>query len=358
MSTELVPSPQTAISRDRRATRALPVQQASWVTVQTVAAGLLAVFGLWAVEPSLALSMAIGAGVAVINPRKLWAAPIALAAVIGAGLLFDAVRLPAVLGAGAVAGIMAAWLMPQVAGWWDYVNGSLATAAGASIGLWAATQLIPGGTGAVLGAGLTAALVGLVASQGLVPLALRFDSAYLPSRRQVRKRLTRPYRPPVFKAFDLYEDAVAKQSPDVETRSGLCEVSHWVFRLEMTLQTLDGELSAIDPVEVVHRISNAEAGLDGVDEFTRERRQATIEHLKRLLDHRRAIETERTRTDALVDYALAFLEEARAGLALARKLPGESSPDRLPEVLRRLRESAAEGDARRRTAREMQKMQV
>jgi hypothetical protein len=355
--TELVSSPPTALSRDRSATRALPTQQAAWVAAQTAAAACLALAGLWAVQPELGVSIAIGAGVAAINPRKLWAAPLAVALVVGGGLAFDALRLPAILGAGACAGLVAAWLVPQVTDWLDYVHGALATAAGASIGLWAVTGLLPAGLGTVGVASVTAALVGLVASQGLVPLALRFDAIRLPSRGQVRKALTLPYRSPVFKAFDLYRDAVDKQAPDDETRRGLCEVAHWVFRLQVTLQALDRELETIDVDDVAERIAACEVE-EAVDEFTRERRQATAEHLRRLLEHRKGIEMERTRTDALVGYALAFLEEARAGLALARQLPGETSPDRLPEVLHRLRTHAAEGDARRKTAREMQKMQV
>ena len=138
----------------------------------------------------------------------------------------------------------------------------------------------------------------------------------------------------------------------------MAEVATWVFRLQITLQALDNELSHIDPDQVRARIeSNRNLGPE-VDEFTRERRAATAQHLERLLQHRQAIEIEKSRTDALVDYALAFLEEARAGLAVARELPGETTPERLPEVLRRLRASAQEGDARRRTARELGAIQV
>lgn len=347
------PSPLAA----RTARKALPLQQASWVAAQTAAAGGLALTGLWAAEPNLALSIALGAGVAVIHPRRLWAAPLVVALVVAGGLLAEAIRIPAILGAGAVAGIAAAWLVPQVAGWLDHVNGALATAAAAALGLWAATGLLPGGVGTVLGATLTAALTGLVASQGLVPLALRFDAVHLPSRREVKRVLASRYREPVFKAFALYRESVVRQAPDEQTRRGLAEVALWVFRLQTTLQTLDRDLDAIDPADVARRIAACDAD-DEPDTFTRERRQATADHLRRLLEHRRGLETERTRTGALVDYALAFLEEARAGLALARRLPGESSPDRLPEVLHRLRSHAAEGDARRRTQREMSGLQA
>jgi hypothetical protein len=71
------------------------------------------------------------------------------------------------------------------------------------------------------------------------------------------------------------------------------------------------------------------------------------------MEHRHLIDIERQRTHALVEYALAFLEEVRAGLAVARELPGEAIPERLSEVLGRLRGQAKAGDARRRTAREM-----
>ena len=95
------------------------------------------------------------------------------------------------------------------------------------------------------------------------------------------------------------------------------------------------------------------AKVGGVAAFTLEAAQPPISETVPI-----AIQTERQRTEALVDYALAFLEEARAGLAIARELPGEASPDRLPEVLGRLRDHATEGDVRRRTNREMGKISV
>jgi hypothetical protein len=138
----------------------------------------------------------------------------------------------------------------------------------------------------------------------------------------------------------------------------MAEVATWVFRLQQTLQTLDHELESIDVVEIRQRIAACEDLNETADAFTRERKKATAVHLNRLLDHRKAIEIERGRTEAMVDYALAYLEEARAGLAVARELPGEAVPDRLSEVLDRLRSQAKEGDARRRTAREMSTIQA
>ncbi|MEZ4237499.1 MAG: hypothetical protein R3F59_15405 [Myxococcota bacterium] len=317
-----------------------------------------AVLPVWTMAPELALALALGAGASMVDPRRLWAAPFVVAAVGLAGMLFSLVGWPAVIGAGAAAGAFAVWLFPHRTDWLDVVHGALGSLAGASIGLWVATTLLPASLPVMVSASLTAGLVTLLAAQGLVPVALRFDQApQLPSAREIQKALRIAYRPPVFRALDLYQGAQG-QAPDRDTRRGMAEVATWVFRLQSTLQTLDNELAQIDPDQVAARIAQNRAVDPDADEFTRERRQATAGHLERLLEHRRAIQIERGRTEALVDYALAFLEEARAGLAVARELPGEASPDRLPEVLHRLRASAQEGDARRRTARELGQMQA
>ena len=62
---------------------------------------------------------------------------------------------------------------------------------------------------------------------------------------------------------------------------------------------------------------------------------------------------ERARAESLQTYALAYLEEARAGLAVARLLPGEHTPEALGSVLERLREHAADRSSRRNAAREV-----
>lgn len=355
-----VPGNTTALQPwvERSALDQLPKRQALWVLGSGVVAGLLAMLPLWAFQPELALSVALGAGASFVDPRRLWAAPLVVAAVAFAGFLFTGMGWPAVIGAGAVAGAIATWLFPNRTDALDILHGALGTLAGTSIGLWVATSILPSSLPIFLSASLTAVIVTLIGSQGLLPVALRFDTApQLPTVREIHKALRIPYRPPVFRALDLYQSAQA-QAPDRDTRRGMAEVATWVFRLQVALQTLDTELAHIDPEQVRARIeANRNLGA-GVDEFTRERRAATAQHLERLLEHRAAIEIEKSRTDALVDYALAFLEEARAGLAVARELPGEASPERLPEVLHRLRTSAQEGDARRRTARELGAIQV
>ncbi|MBX2803862.1 MAG: hypothetical protein KTR31_39670 [Myxococcales bacterium] len=336
----------------------LPRRQALWVAGSTATALLTAATSLWTIQPEIALTLTIAVGAALVHPRKLWAAPLVAAGVTLAGLLFFLLQAPAVIGAGAMAGALATWMVPQRTDWVDSLNGALGGLAGSSIGLWVATSLIPAALPVSIAAALTAGTVALVGSQGLLPAALRFDhQPQLPSIREIQRALKVAYRPPVFRAIDLYKNSQA-QAPDHETRKGMAEVATWVFRLQVTLQTLDMELAQIDPEQVRNRISQNRDLPPETDDFTRDRRNATAHHLERLLDHREVIAVERRRTDALVDYALAFLEEARAGLAVARRLPGEAVPDRLPEVLDRLRNQAKEGDARRRTARELDHLEV
>lgn len=335
----------------------LPRHQALWVVGQVLAAAAAGVAGLWTTAPEIALTLTIAAGAALANPFRLWAAPLIAGGVTLTGLLFTMAEWPAVLGAGAAAGALAAMLVPWRTDWLDSVNAALGTLTGSSIGLFAGTSLIPETLPLGLAPVLTAAMVGLVGSAGLIPVAIRFDNhPNLPTRREVERVLKVAYRPPVYRALDLFA-AARRQTKDAESRRGLAEVATWVFKLQITLQTLDRELEAIDPRDIEDRISKA-LDTDHADEFTRERKLQTAEHLKRLLEHRGQIDVERGRTEALVEYALAFLEEARAGLAVARELPGEASPDRLPEVLNRLRSQARDGSARRQTARELEKMKV
>lgn len=333
----------------------LPRHQALWVLGHVLAAGAAWAAGLWSSAPEIALTLTIAAGAAFANPFRLWTAPLVAGGVTATGLAFTALEWPAVIGAGAAAGAMAAWVLPWRTDWLDSVNAALGALTGSSLGLFIGTVAVPETLPAGLAPVLTAALVGLLGSAGLVPVALRFDQhPTLPTRREIERALRVAYRPPAFRALDLF-GAARKATNDADTQRGLAEVATWVFKLQQTLQALDTELDGINPSEIEERIAKA-LDASATDEFTRERKQATAEHLKRLLEHRAAIAVERGRTDALVEYALAFLEEARAGLAVARELPGEAIPDRLPEVLGRLRTQARDGDARRRTVRELDRL--
>jgi hypothetical protein len=335
----------------RSAIQVLPQQQAGWVAASMATAGGLSMIGLWTREPELALAVSMGCGAAAIHPRRVWALPLVTLTTLIGGWISGAAEIAPVLGAGAVLGVWCAWLALQQPDWLDAVNGALGTAAGSTLGLWVAQQLLPLPIDGAARSMLTAGLVGLIGSQALLPLALRFDTPKIPSLGQIRRTLQVPYRPPVFRALDLCRAAM-REAPDPECRRGLAEVATWVFRLETTLQSLDRELQSIDPIAIDSRISLCE-GDNSSDPFTRERRQATVAHLRRLLAHREAIVVEHQRSEALVDYALAFLEEMKAGLAVAFEFPGEAAPERLPDVLERLRSHSAAGDARRRTAREV-----
>ena len=303
--------------------------------------------------PELALSAVLGVGAASASPLRRWSVPVVFTVTVAAGLLFQALGWPAVIGSGAAAGALATWTLPHRTDTLDLVHGALGTLIGSSLGLWAADG-VPLGAGvpAWVPALIISGLTGLLAAQGLVPAAVRFDHyPDVPTRREIFTALKEPYRPPALRAIELYHGA--RRPPEPATKRGLAEVARWVFELQRGLQTLDSDLENIDPEKIEARIAETEAS-PSEDTFTRERRQATALHLRRLLDHRITILVERGRTEALAEYALAFLEEARAGLAIAQAIPGETVPERLPEVLGRLRGQAQSGLARRATAREIQ----
>lgn len=349
MSSDVVVASPAHVATARAITR-VPAREAGVIAATTVTAGALAAAGAWATQPELALAVAIGLGVVGVAPRRAWAAPLTAGATLGGALLAGALDLSPVIGAAAVAGIAVARLVPEPTDALDHVNAALASVAGATFALWGSAQLVPL-TGTVWGAVLGAAVVALGVSQAVVPLAIRFDAEKVPSIPTIHRTLEPPYRPPVIQALALWTHA-RKYTSDAVTRRGLAELVTWVYRLQLTHQTLDQELTAIDVDKVQGRIRAAEDAL-GDDPITRERRQLTIGHLQRLLAHASTITTERARTVAMVEVAIAYLEEARAGLAISRQLPGEEVPDRLPEVLGRLRAYAAEGDARRRTMHEL-----
>ena len=81
--------------------------------------------------------------------------------------------------------------------------------------------------------------------------------------------------------------------------------------------------------------------------------EAVAQHLEQLSIHREGLLRERSRIEAMVEYAAAYQEEARAGLVLARMQPGDYTPARLDDVLTRLRSHAQERQVARSTAREL-----
>lgn len=322
----------------------LVARQAAWVGVQTAAAGALAALGG---HHALALGIAVALGVAATRPARVYLLPLVVVFVVAFTLLLDAAGLPPVLGAGLAAGL-AVGRGPGLA----RVEAALAGVAGAGLGTWAAAETVPA-LGAVGTALWTGAVVGVCVSQALLPGALRaVQGDRIPSPGQIQAALQAAYRDPCMRAWQIDQE-VQRLAPDRPTRRGLGEVAGWVHRLALTLQTLDADLARIDPAAVRARQDALLAEPDEGDTFVRERRAGTVAHLARMLEHRAALATERARTASLQEYALAFLEEARTGLAVARVLPGERAPEHLSDVLARLRTHANEGGARRQTAREM-----
>ncbi len=381
-SVALAPAPSLAHHRvglDPEAAARLPRRQLAWTLAQTAAALGLAATGLGGRAPELGLALALGLGATASAPRR---APQALAVALGAGLLgllagavgeadstlalltdpvaaatwarpgLDALQ---VLVVGAAVGAGLPWLerrhRPGPA---DHLHGALAGAAAVALATWAGATI-----GGLLWTPTVAALVGalvsaLVMSQALVVAGLRSRASQrIPSPAQIRATLSPARQRPALAAAAL-DAQLSAASPDADTRDGLGEVAAWVYRLQWTLSGLDRERDSIGGIALEQRIlEQTEAAMAAGDTLTRERHLATVSHLERMRHHRETIEAERGRTAALSDYALAYLEEARLALALAQVQPGDHTPDRLGDVLHRLRAHAAERAAQRSVAREL-----
>ncbi len=360
------------------ARRALPRQQLAWALGQGLCLTALLAWPTTAAWADLVWASALGLGVAMSLLRRPLRALSAFALVLGgsavagafgdgsasvslllqpelaAGFSSRGLAGAQVLAAGAAAGLALGLLDGQGREGLRLLQLTLAGAATAGLGWWAAEALVPPSWRPLVALPVGAAISALLASQVLLVAALRFRSAdRIPSPRRIKATLSAAYQEPSLRAWRL-DQRLAGQSPDPETRDGLGEVAAWVYRLEWTLQRLDRELEEIDQQPLAERIAALEAEAAALtDPFTKERKLATADHLRQLEGHRDALAAERARTAALSGYAGAFLEEARAGLVLARVQPGEHAPTALDDVLERLRAHGAEGEARRRSAREI-----
>lgn len=341
---EFLPTPPR---HDDAALSRLPLAQLRWATAQA-AAGAAALWWAEPVSPEWLLVALLALGSAAVVAPDLKQATIALLSTFAAGALAAGVGLPPFLGAAPAAGAAAAGGLATPVDRMDRVNAALGVLAGAALGLWAAARLAPlaGGWATVA----AAALVGMGASQGLFPVAWRHDRPMLPGRLTLVRALDKAHLGPVQRAFALYR-GMADEVPDVTTRRGVHEVALWVFRLQGRRQALLSEAVAVEPEAVSARLAALAASAES-DAFTRDRIVATETHLRRLLEHHAEMIQEANRTASLVDYALAFLEESRAGLILGRLRPGADTPE-LGEVLHRLRGHATTRAAVTRTRREL-----
>ena len=326
--------------------RALLRAEASWIvlgalisgTVGLVAGGMTPTF--WGVAAAL--------GAIAARPPRVYMLPFALLFVVSVTILLAGMGI-----APAVASGLAAGVIVGLPGWQRTFESACAGALGAGLAWALASEIGMAGSAMVSGA-----LVAVGASLALLPRALRFPDVVhrvrMPGDDVIKVTLTEAYRAPVLAAGRL-EHQLTIEAPDSATRAGLTEVAHWVWQLALTLQSLDKDIASIDVDGILERRSAllASATMDDADAFIRDRQRGTADHLDRLLEHRTVLVRERARSESLQIYALAYLEEARAGLAVARLLPGEHTPEALDSVLHRLREHAAERSSRRNAAREM-----
>jgi len=232
--------------------------------------------------------------------------------------------------------------------------GALSGAVGAGAG-WASAQAwVPTDWPSVASALAIFGLTGLATSASLWVSTIEWRSAdRMPSHMRIRQTLRDPFQAGVLAAWRR-DRQLARVVGDPDTRDGLGEVGAWIYRLSMSLQDLDDAIAAIDAKDIQTRIDTLETEAKrATDAFTRDRTRAAAGHLIQLCSHRDALAIERDRMSALLLYAEAFLEEAEAGLAIARVHPGEQIPDRLTDVLSRLRDDATASDSRRRTTREL-----
>lgn len=239
------------------------------------------------------------------------------------------------------------------------VLGALAGAAGLGLALAAGAAAVQTALPPAWTAGLRGGLVALGFAAVLPVAALQRRVLHrLPDARVLERKLRVELRPPVLRAAEL-DAAIARSSADGDAREGLAEVAVWVLRLQWLRQELRRELEESSGPELSARVARFEAESAAADDaFLAERKTASAGHLRRLIAHREEIAAEDRRTEALVEYALAFLEEARAGLALARVQPEDQVPGRLADVLERLRSHQHDQRAQRAAARELLSVSV
>ena len=335
--------------------RSLPRRLLSWSLWQTAALLLLSALTSFA-APEYAVAIALGVGASATRPRHLLFSPILVAATVLATASALALNLSGLLGAGLMAGAGVALLEHGRRDKWRILNTGLAASVLVPLGYHGAQQLtniLPAWS--ILP--VTTIVFATVCAQVLIVMGLDWNPiARVPSPRRIRATLRPSYREPCLRAWELDRN-LEKIAPDRDTREGLAEIGVWTYRLSLSLQSLDEELEHLALNDIQKRIDTTRESLGSTDDpYTRERRQATLRHLEGLLRHRDALVLERERTESLVDYALATLEEARTGLIYTHRMPGAGAPDGIDEVLSRLRSYSAQEVARRETVRELEKV--
>jgi hypothetical protein len=330
----------------------LPRRILTWTLWQSAAWLGLAALGL--ADSAFTPAVAIGLAACTSRPRHLPLAAVVIPLSVVAVAAATAMGLPAWSSAGFCGGVAAAWLLLGRRQAWRLLNTGLAGAALLPLGLLLQLKLstlLPAAMAlpiTTLAASLTTALLLVVMAMDWRPIAR------IPSRRRIMSTLGEAYRQPSLEAWE-HDRVVRNMAPDRETHDGLGEVAAWVYRLSLSLQDQDGELELLSKDDIAGRIEEARKAVYATDDaYTRDRRQATLRQLERMEQHAEALALERQRTESLVDYALATLAEARAGLAFSRRGIGAPAPEGIDQVLQRLRNHATAEAARRDTARELE----
>lgn len=180
-----------------------------------------------------------------------------------------------------------------------------------------------------------------------IPLPHSLQKTTLPNALELFTKLRAPFRQPVYRAILLCRQARAQVS-DRQTRAGLIEIVRWVFRLQQVANRLTARIESIH-VEEIQRQLTAHKNSRSSDALTLERKKETQKHLEKLLQHRNSMALEIERTEAMVEFANAFLEEVNASLYLSKTRNHSFQPERLPDVLHRLRNHALGESARSQT---------
>lgn len=247
-----------------------------------------------------------------------------------------AVGLPGSLGAAGVATALAARWAPFPTDRFDPWLGALAGMACTGVAMRLAADL-PGLAGTLL--------LGAGSGVGLVVAAWRHDHPDAPSYFTGSSLHPDSWKD-LRHARSLYQEA-ARLAPDVPTRRGLREVTGWIGSLHRTRYRLDRELMR---QSLAHAPASGPCSEDATVRASRRAQQRHVEAREAL---RHAVQEERERTQAAADQALAWLDHARARLALITVSPNPGvSPD-LDDMLDQIRIHEREHEAHRRTSHDM-----
>lgn len=322
----------TTPSSEDAALPGLAARHTRWAAAVWAAVGLMAFVGVPPSPWTDSLPFLV-AGLSATPPARWgWVVagvPLASWAVAVAGL-------PGPLGAAAMATALAARWAPFPTDRFDPWLGALAGLACTGIAGRLAADL-PGLPGVLL--------VGAASGIGLAVAACRHDHPDAPSYFAGSSLHPDSWKD-LRHARTLYQEA-ARLAPDVPTRRGLREVTGWIATLHRTRHHLDRELLR----QPLPRHDLPEPCTE--DPTVHACRRAQQSHVEAREALRHTVLDERDRTQAAADHALAWLDHARARLALLTVSPRPGvSPD-LDEMLDQIRIHERQHEAHRRTSRDM-----